>query len=333
MRGNIEPMKAVQVTAFGPPSVLVPVELPDPTPADGEIAIDVTHAAVGLVDLFLRQGIFKDQPWLPKPPFVPGLEVAGTVRALGKGVSGFTVGEKVVAFSTNGAGGYASVRVVDSKFVFSLEGRSIDLATAVAVVPNVAMAFVALTRFGRLARGEKILVHGALGGFASAFPGVARHLGAARVVGTVRPSKLGAAAATKLPYDAVLDSTALPEQLGGETFDLIVDPVGGVLRTQSLDWLAPGGRLLLVGNASGAWDHVLPSNRLWFGSTTVVGFAAGSYLPTHGDDLRAGVEAALEVVARGLAETVIDSLPLEQARVAHERMESRALDGRIVLVC
>jgi NADPH:quinone reductase len=324
-------MKAVQVMRFGDPAVLVPIDVPDPTPGAGQIAIDVTHAAVGLIDVFFRQGLFKDRPGLPQPPFIPGLEVAGTVRALGKGVTGFEVGEKVIALSSTGSGGYASIYIADPTLVVSLEGQRLDPAKAVAVVPNAAMAIVVLTRFARFSRGESILIHGALGGFASAFPGVARHLGAARVVGSVRTSKLAAASATKLPYDKIIDSALLPDALGGEKFDVVIDPVGGALRTGSLDLLKPSGRLLLVGNASGDWDHTIPSNRLWFGSVIVAGFSAGSYLPAHKEEIRPAVEAALRVVGDGLADPVVDVLPLGDAVKAHERMESRALDGRIVL--
>src|SRR5690348_14940321 len=110
-------MKAVQATRFGEPSVLEVVELPDPVPGPGEIAIDVTHAAVGLVDLFFREGRFKDQPAMPQPPFVPGLEVAGTVRALGDAVSGFEIGEPVVSMSNGGVGGYASIFIARAALV------------------------------------------------------------------------------------------------------------------------------------------------------------------------------------------------------------------------
>jgi NADPH:quinone reductase len=274
-------MKAVEAARFGDPTVLTVVDLPDPTPGRGEIAIDVTHAAVGLIDVFLRQGLYKDRPGLPQPPFVPGLEVAGTVRELGTGVTGFAVGERVVTFSATGAGGYASIVVAPEALVVSTEGYDIDPAVAAAVVPNAAMAYLAFANVARLAPGESVLIRGALGGFAAAFPGIARQLGASRVVGTVRPSKLGAAAVTKLPYDKIVDSSQLPDVLAGEKFDVIIDPVGGAVRTHSLDLLAPGGRLVLAGNASGEWGHQLDSNRLWYGGLTVSGFNAGAYIPSH----------------------------------------------------
>ncbi|MYV56930.1 zinc-binding dehydrogenase [Streptomyces sp. SID3212] len=324
-------MKAVHVTRFGDPAVLEAVELPDPRPGPGQVAIDVTHAAVGLIDVYFRQGLFKDQEGMPQPPFVPGLEVAGTVRALGDGVTGLAVGERVVTLSATGTGGYASVLVSDQAFVVSTEGYDIDPALAVAAVPNAAMAHLALTRVAHMSAGESVLVHGALGGFASAFPGVARQLGASRVVGSVRTSKLGVAATTRLPYDTIVDSAELPDALDGKLFDIVIDPVGGAVRARSLDLLAPSGRLLMVGNASGDWSDLLVGNRLWMGGLTVSGFSAGAYIPAHLEELRPAAEAALGTVADGLVHPEVDVLPLAEAVTAHERMESRSVDGRIVL--
>ena len=189
-------MHAAVVTRFGDPDVFELTELPDPVPGPGELSIDVSHAAVGLIDVYVRQGLYKDREGLPQPPYVPGLEVAGTVRALGAGVTGFRVGEPVVTLSGTGAdGGYTSVAVVDAAMTASLEGTGVDPAVAVAMVPNAATAYLALTEVAHFRPGERLLVHGALGGLASAFPGVTRTLGAAAVVGTVRRAGLAAARA------------------------------------------------------------------------------------------------------------------------------------------
>ncbi|MGW4880133.1 quinone oxidoreductase family protein [Streptomyces sp. NPDC004262] len=325
-------MRAVQIAEFGGPGVLSVVELPDPVPGPGQVAIDVSHAAVGLVDVFMRQGVFGDLPGMPRPPFVPGLEVAGTVRALGEGVTGLGVGEPVVSMSATGVGGYASVYVADAALVASTRRFGIDPAVAVAVVPNAAMAHVALTRVAHLSEGESVLVQGALGGFSAAFPGIARRLGAGRVVGTVRHGKLDAAAVTRLPYDTIVDSADLPGALGDEKFDVVIDPVGGDLRTRSLALLRPGGRLVVAGNAGGDWTHQVDTNQLWLTGATVAGFNAGAYLPAHPQVVRPALEAALEAVAEGLGDMVIDVLPFAAAVTAHERMERREVDGRIVLV-
>lgn len=322
-------MKAIQVTRFGDPSVLTLTDLPDPRPGPGQVSIDVTHAAVGLIDLYIRQGLYQDREGLPQPPYVPGLEVAGTVRALGEGVTGFRVGEQVVALSGRGSGGYASVYVRDQAFVISTEGRGIDPAIAVAVVPNAIMAHVALTRVARLGPADTVLVQGALGAFASAFPGVAKHLGATRVVGSVRSRQ--SAARTRLPYDDLVESTDLAGALGGEKFDVIIDPVGGAVRTQSMDLLKPFGRMLLVGNASGDWEHAIGSNGIWYGNLVVAGFNAGGHLPAHPELIGPAAEAALATVAGGLADVDVEVLPLAEAATAHQRMEDHSTGGRLVL--
>jgi NADPH2:quinone reductase len=244
------------------------------------------------------------------------------LRELGAGVTGFAVGERVVTFSATGPGGYASIYVADEPLVVSTEGYDIDPAVAAAVVPNAAMAYLAFANVARLAPGESVLIHGALGGFAAAFPGIARQLGASRVVGTVRPSKLGPAAVTRLPYDQIVDSSKLPDALAGEKFNVIIDPVGGAVRTHSLDLLASGGRLVLAGNASGEWGHQFDSNRLWYGGLTVSGFDARAYIPTHLPEVRPAAEAALKAVAAGLGQTEIDVLPFDEAVTAHQRWKA-----------
>jgi NADPH:quinone reductase len=324
-------MQAVQATAFGGPAVLSVVELPDPAPGPGQVSIDVTHAAVGLIDLFFRQGLYRDRPGMPQPPFVPGLEVTGTIREVGEGVTGFRTRERVVAMSQTGTDGYASVYVANAPRVVSVEGYGIDPAIAVSMIPNVAMAYAALTEVAHLKEGESVLVHGALGGLASAFPGIAKQLGASQVTGTVLPGKLGAAKDTRLPYDRIVDSTQLLEVVGDEKFDVVIDPVGGEVRTQSLGLMPPGGRLIAAGNASGDWEHVITDSQLWLGSITIAGFNAGAFLPAHPQVMRPALEAARAAVAAGLGETVIDVLPFGQAALAHERMERRALAGRLVL--
>jgi NADPH2:quinone reductase len=151
------------------------------------------------------------------------------------------------------------------------------------------------------------------------------------VVGTVRTERTDAAAVTRLPYDAIADSAQLPEALGDEKFDVVVDPVGGLLRTQSLDLLAPSGRLLMVGNASGDWDHRIDGNQIWFRNVSVTGFNAGGYLPAHVEGIGPAAEAALSAVADGLATTQVEVLPLADAAIAHERLENHSAGGRVVL--
>ena len=325
-------MYAAVVTRFGEPDVFRPTELPDPEPGPGQLSIDVSHAAVGLVDIYIRQGLYRERAGLPQPPYVPGLEVAGTVRALGEGVTGFRVGEPVVTLSGTGAdGGYASVAVVPAALTTSLDGTGVDPATAVAAVPNAATAYLALSRVAHLQPGERVLVNGGLGGFAAAFPGMARLLGAAAVFGSVRRSRLAAARASTLPYDGIVAGEDLVGALGEQRFDVVVDPVGGRLRTDSLDVMAPLGRMLLVGNASGDWEHTVPTNELWGRGLAMLGFNAGSFLPAHPESARPAAEQALRAVKEGLVDIRFETLPLADAAEAHRRIENHSVDGRLLL--
>ena len=326
-------MHAAVVTRFGGPEVFELRELPEPVLGPGQVAIDVSHAAVGLIDAYIRQGRYQGQPGMPQPPYVPGLEVAGTSRALGEGVTGFRAGEPVVTLTGAGGGedGYASVAVVDAALAVSLEGAGLDPAVAVAALPNAATAHVALTELAHFKKGERLLVHGALGGLASAFPGVARMLGAGRVTGTARRSSLAAARASALPYDEVVASEDLLDAAGEERFDVVVDPVGGQVRTDSLRVMAPLGRMLLVGNASGDWEHTVRTNDLWFSSLAVYGFSAGSYFPAHPEQVRPAAQGAITAIQQGLAGIRTQSLPAAEAAEAHRRIEKGAVGGRIVL--
>lgn len=324
-------MRAVVVRRFGDSDVLTVEDVADPTPGPGEVSIDVTHAAVGLIDVYIRQGLFKDRDGVPQPPYTPGLEVAGTIRALGDDVNGFRVGEPVVTLSGGGSQGYASINLADALLTISLDGSKVDPALAVSAIPNAATAHLALTRVAHLESGESVLIHGALGGLASAFPAMAHQLGASRVVGTVLARDFEAASGSSLPFDQIVEAEQFPAAVSAERFDVVVDPVGGALRTASLDAMSQLGRLLAVGNASGDWEHSVGTNTLWQRNLAVLGFSVGFYLPAHKAQGRSAGEAALQAIEDGLINIDVEELPLDQAPEAHSLLESGRLTGRIVL--
>jgi NADPH2:quinone reductase len=148
----------------------------------------------------------------------------------------------------------------------------------------------------------------------------------------VRPASLAIAEASELPYDRVIASDEFPNALIDQRFDLVIDPVGGDLRTASLDLMAPLGRLLAVGNASGDWRHTVDTNRLWVSNLAILGFSGGSYLPSHPESVWSAAEGALKAVSEGLVNLHIDSLPLDEAAEAHRRIEAGQVNGRILLV-
>lgn len=323
-------MRAVTISVFGDPAVLTEVALPDPVPGPGQLTIDTTHAAVGLVDVFFRRGDFAGRAGFPHPPFVPGLEVAGTVRALGAGVSGFRVGEPVVTLSQMSLGGYATVTLAEADLTVSLADTAVDPAQAVAALPNAVTAYLALTRVAHLVEGESVLVHGAAGGLAATVAPVARFLGASRIVGTVSsPARIPDT--RHLGYDEVLTSDTFADSLREDPVDIVVDPVGGDVRAASLDVLAPLGRILLLGHAASTPDSPVTGDELWRRSIGMLGFAVGPYLNTNPAAARPAADAVLPLLASGELTLRVDLLPLEQAHEAHRRLEARQVPGRLVL--
>jgi NADPH:quinone reductase len=151
------------------------------------------------------------------------------------------------------------------------------------------------------------------------------------VVGTVRRGSLAAAQASALPYDEIIVAEDLVEAVGEQRFDVVVDPVGGRLRTDSLQVMAPMGRMLLVGNAGGDWEHTVPTNTLWGANLALLGFAVGFYLPAHPELVRPAAQCAVDAIRQGLVDIRTETLPLAEAAEAHRRLENGSVGGRVLL--
>ncbi|TKK89579.1 zinc-binding dehydrogenase [Herbidospora galbida] len=317
-------MKAVRVTRYGAPDVLEMTEVPVPVPGDGEVAIDVTHAAVGLIDVLIRRGDFAGNDLPMQPPYTPGIEVAGTVRAVGAGVTALRPGDRVATLSIATGGGYAEVMIAPAAVTFRLPD-GVDPAQAVAALPNATTAVLALTRAVTLPPDARVLVIGATGALASVFPAVAKRLGAREVVGTVR-SAARIAEAERLGFDRA----ALLDSLDGEEFDVVVDPVGGESRGRALGLLADMGRLVAVGSADRS-GHTVDTNELWFGNRGIVGFAVGIFLLKTPALAAPAAAEALAAIADGSIKLDVETHPLDGATDAHARLEAGGVSGRLVL--
>lgn len=324
-------MRALTVTAFGGPDTLEVREVRTPTPGPGEITIDVSHAAVGLVDVFLRRGDYRQIEGLPRPPYVPGLEVAGTVRQVGADVTGLHPGEFVATLTLPRQGGLAEVVVAPAALVVRLEGTGVAAEQAAATLGNAATAYLALTDAARLRSGERLLVHGVTGALASTFPAVATLLGASEVVGTVRrESALDAAKA--LGVDTVVLAGEFPSAIADRRFDVVADPVGGEMRRGSVPLLAPHGRLLVVGNASGAPPVMVDTTLVWQSALAVVGYSVGAEFaidPTRGTEAGRSV---LPLIADGRLALPFTAALLDDAVAAFDRFERGQIAGRLLLV-
>lgn len=321
-------MKTIRVTRYGGPEVLDLVDTPVPAPAPGQVTIDVTHAAVGLIDVLIRRGAFAGYGLPMQPPYTPGIEAAGTIRAVGAGVTTLEVGDRVATLSIATGGGYAEVMVAPAAVTFRLPD-GVDPANAVAALPNATTAQLSLTRAVTVPRDAKVLVLGATGALASVYPSIARRLGASEVVGAVR-SAGRIAEAEQLGFDRVVLSGELLDALDGDRFDIVVDPVGGELRATSLRLLADMGRLIAVGSADSR-GHSADTNELWFTNRGIVGFAVGQFLLQSPEAAAPAAEEALSAIADGAIKLGVGTYPLESASKAHARMDAGQVSGRLLL--
>ncbi|WP_112135529.1 quinone oxidoreductase family protein [Glycomyces dulcitolivorans] len=313
-------MYAVTIPEFGAADVLRPDRVPLPEPGPGQVAIDVVFAGANFAEILYRQGVV-DVPL----PFVPGIEVAGSVRALGEGVEGLAIGQRVAALTIVGSGGYAEVALTAADLVAPV--ATLDLATAAALPSNSTTAFLVLDRVARLEPGERVLVHAAAGGVGSQLGQAARLLGAGRIVGTVG-SEAKVPVAERFGYDEVV----LRDQVAdvGE-FDVVVDMVGGGTRRASLDRLAPMGRMVVMGNASGAEDVGISANDLWFSNKTVSGFNLAAFAAAYPADAGRALRRAVAAAESGSLRIDVEPLPLDRAADAHRRIESGSTTGKLVL--
>ncbi len=267
-------MKAIQCIEWGGPERLRLADLPLPEPAAGEVRIGVAAAGVNFPDALIVQKKYQVQPALP---FVPGTEVAGTVDAVGEGVTRLKPGDRVVAFV--GIGGFAEYVCASQAQVAPLP-PNVDLAVAAGFTLTYATAQHALVERGRLGRGETLLVLGAGGGVGLAAVELGKLAGARVIAAASSADKLDAA--RRLGADALIDysSTDLREAVksttDGRGVDVVYDPVGGAYTAAALRSLAWRGRLLVIGFAAGEIPQI-PANLLLLRELSAVGVYWGEF--------------------------------------------------------
>jgi NADPH:quinone reductase len=318
-------MRAVIVETPGPPEVLRIAETATPSPGPGELTIDVEHAGVGLVDALFRSRAIE----LPLP-LTPGIEVGGRVRETGPDVTGFEPGEPVAALLNDfgrgtRAGGYAEVAVAHVTLVTRVP-HDADLARITAALVNGATAWVALHELARLDARDDVLVLGASGGLGGITGRLAATHPAGRVIGAARrPPADPAWTHTVTDLETIRDLTR------GRGVDIVVDPVGGVLRRRAYELLAPFGRLVVLGNASGH-DDPLPADAAWLGSRQILGLNLGGVAHLIPDRIGAALAAVVDLVHRDVLQEPAPSItPLEGAAEVHDALETRTAPHNTVL--
>lgn len=309
-------------------------ELPDLQPTPGLLTIDVAYVGVGYVDVLLRRGEFGS---LIPMPVVPGLEVSGYIRAIGEGVKGFYVGQPVAAMTLMDFGGYASVAQVRPELTIPLDqlGGELDMSSAAAAIVNLTTAYMTISKVARLQQGENVLVHAAAGGLGSFLGQMAKHFGAGKVLGTVGSIEKTKLAAS-LGYDELFLRSDFIEPIGKligpHEIDIVLDPVGGDMRTLSQDLLRPMGQMVMLGNASGEEDAPQSSNDIWLSNKSIKGFSIGGYSQYAPAEVGRAAKEALRLLANGdIRAEVFGIFPLEKASEAHELLEEKNTVGKLVL--
>jgi NADPH:quinone reductase len=319
-------MRAQRVESLDGPEGLRPADIPEPA-GDGQVVIAVAAAGVSFPDVLMSRGLYQTKPPLP---FVPGVEVAGTVRSA-PGGSGLAAGDRVMAVTM--LGGFAEVAVAPAALTCPLPPQ-FSMEQGAGLLLNYHTAHFALTRRARVVAGESVVVHGAAGGVGTAVIQVAKALGATVVAVTSSAAK--ADMARGAGADTVIDSggdwaAEVRTLNAGRGADVIVDPVGGDRFDESLRCLAPGGRLVVVGFTEGRIPTVA-ANRLLLRNISIVGAAWGAWLGGDPALFPATVAALQPLIEAGrVTPPVGASYPLADAADALRLIEDRRAIGKVVL--
>ena len=323
-------MRAVVCRELGPPSLLRVEEREDPEPRPGQVLVAVEAAGVNFVDGLFIAGEYQIKPAVP---FTPGNEIAGRVAALGEGVDGFSVGQRVVA--TTGLGGYAS-RVVVAASSLAVLPDALDAPRAATFPQSFSTSLFALRDRAHVEAGQSVLVLGGGGGIGLAAIAVARALGCRVVAAASTPDKRDAA--LRAGADQAIDPTTESVKdrarawAGGTGVDVVVDPIGGPAAEQALRALGDGGRYLVIGFASGSIPTI-PLNQVLLRNRAVLGIDWGMWAMQHGESQMALLTDLLGLVADGRLDPVHPTTyPLADVAVALDDLLARRIVGKVALI-
>lgn len=322
-------MRAIICPEPGPLSALELREVDDPTPGKGEVLIDVAAAGVNFPDVLIVQGLYQ---FKPPGAFSPGGEVAGVVSAIGEGVDGIAVGDRVAAVIP--WGGFAEKVCAPVGALVPIPD-GMDPETAAAFNLTYATALHALRDRAALQPGETVLVLGAAGGVGLASIDVAKAMGARVIAAASSPEKL--AACTAAGADAVIDyhaedlKTRAKALTGGKGADVVVDPVGGPYSEPALRATAWRGRFLVIGFAAGDIPKI-PLNLTLLKGCAVVGVFWGSFVAREpAAHARNQAQLAAWFTAGELKPLISARYPLERAVEALEALAGRHARGKLVV--
>jgi NADPH2:quinone reductase len=320
-------MKAIRIHQFGGPEVLRYEDAPDPKPGVGEAVVAVEAAGVNFIDVYHRTGLYKNEL-----PFTPGMEAAGTVVAVGEGVTEPAVGDRV-AFAMQ-IGAYAQLARVPAWKLVPLPATLDAKAAAAAMLQGMTAHYLARDTFP-LRNGQVALVHAAAGGVGLLLTQLAKSVGAV-VIGTVStPEK------AQLARDAGADHVVIYTEQDFEAevrrltsnagCHVVYDSVGKTTWEKSLACLRPRGYLVLYGNSSGPVPPIDPLLLSSKGSVYVTRPTLAHYSADRGELLARAGDVLARVASGSLHLRIERVFPLADAAVAHGELEGRRTTGKVLL--
>jgi NADPH:quinone reductase len=319
-------MKAVQVQQFGGPEVLVLEEVPSPKPGSGEVLVHVRAAGVNPYDTYMRAGTYAVKPSLP---YTPGSDAAGTVEAVGSGVTKVKPGDRVYTAKTI-TGAYAEYALALESQVYLLPEK-ISFAQGAGLWVPYGTAYTALHHHAHARAGETLLIHGASGGVGTAAVQFARAQGLT-VIGTAGTQR-GLELVKKEGAHHVFDHTKagyaeeIQKVTGGKGVDVILEMLANVNLATDLKLLALHGRVIVIGNRG---EITINPRELMARRAMVRGFTLWAATEAESVEIHAAIAAGLENVT--LRPIVGKELPLKEAPKAHQEVMAPGAFGKIVLI-
>lgn len=323
-------MKAILCKAWGLPDTLVVEDLPDVIPGAGQVAIDVQAAGVNFPDVLIIQNKYQFKPELP---FTPGGELAGTVRAVGDGVTQYKLGDKVIAFV--GHGGFAQQISVPVQAVMPMPpGMDFDIAAAITLTYGT--SHHAVVDRAQLKAGETMLVLGAAGGVGLAAIEIGKALGARVIAAASSDEKLEVCKAhgadATINYSTQDLREAVKAATGGKGPDVIYDPVGGIYAEPAFRSIGWRGRYLVIGFANGEIPK-LPLNLTLLKGASLVGVFWGEFAKREPKANLAAMRELMGWLAEGKIKPHISGrYALADTPQALNDMAARKVTGKVVIL-
>jgi len=322
-------VKAVLCKELGMPEKLVVEEVASLTPGKGQVVIEVKAAGVNFPDVLIIQGKYQ---FKPEFPFSPGGEAAGVIKALGEGVTGLRIGDRVIAAST--WGGFAQEMLVDAARIIPMPD-AMDFVPASAFVLTYGTSYHALKDRAQLQAGETLLVLGASGGVGLAAVQLGKAMGARVIAAASSDDKLAvcrqSGADETVNYVKEDLRARIKSITGGRGVDVVYDPVGGAYSELALRDMAWNGRFLVVGFAAGDIPKI-PLNLALLKGCSIVGVFWGAFTRHEAARNQRNNEELMALYLAGKVKPHIHATyPLEQVADALNEMLNKRVTGKVVL--